>query len=327
MYNIAIVGPSGLVGSSIISLLNKQNLSAHYYLFGKHSIGNTITISHKQYKVLDIDDITSYQIDYALFATTASIASHYIPQLVSLGCICIDNSSYYRMNDAVPLIAPHVNAKHIHAHRGIISNPNCTTIQLATVLHALKPLGLRRVVCSTYQAVSGAGREALDDLHNCAQYGSLRNMLHPIADNIIPQIDDFANDGKTLEEHKVINESRKILGMPELAISCMAVRVPISCGHSISANIHTDTNFTIEDIHCLLNNTSNIVLYDNPAKGIYPMPIIARNTHAVYVGRIHIDSSQANTFNCFIVADNILRGASYNALEILLALLEHEDEI
>lgn len=327
MYNIAIIGASGLVGTSLISLLNKHNLPAKYWLFGKQSVGSSVNIAHQQLKIHSIDSIYDYPLDYALFMSSSQVAHQYIPQLVQSGCTCIDNSSYYRLHNDVPLVAPHVNADTIPTHKGIIANPNCTTIQLATLLHALRPLGLDRIVCSTYQAVSGAGREALDDLNNCAQYGSLRAMHHPITDNVIPHIDDFASNGSTLEELKVINESRKILDMPQLAISCMAVRVPISCGHSISVNIQADKSFGIDDVHHLLSMHDNIVLYDNTDKLIYPMPLIARGTNKVYVGRIHRDMSCDKALNCFVVADNILRGASYNALEILLLLMEQHHVI
>lgn len=327
MYNIAIVGATGLVGTSLISQINKYNITANYKLFGHKSVGSTVSVCHKELTILDTLTICDYQLDYALFVTSSDIASQYIPLLVSTGCVCIDNSSHYRLDKDVPLVAPHVNKQALLQHNGIISNPNCTTVQLATVLHALKPLGISRVVCSTYQAVSGAGANALGDLANCANYGSLRSLPHPIYDNLIPHIDNFAPDGITLEEHKVTNESRKILDMPELAISCMAVRVPISCGHSISANIETNSSVTVEDIIQLLSQQSSITVYDNTTKLIYPMPIIARNTTNIYVGRIHMDSSRANTFNCFIVADNLLRGASYNALEILLSLMEQNNGI
>ncbi len=327
MYNIAIVGATGLVGTSLISQINKYNITANYKLFGHKSIGASLTVCHNKLTVLDTQTICDYKLDYALFVSTSDIARQYIPLLVSSGCICIDNSSYYRLCDNVPLVAPHVNKHTLLQHNGIISNPNCTTIQLATVLHALMPLQLTRVVCSTYQAVSGAGAEALDDLANCANYGSLRTLPHPIYDNLIPHIDSFAPDGLTLEEHKVINESRKILDMPNLAISCMAVRVPISCGHSMSVNIETTSNTTVDDVIQLLNQHSSITVYDNTSQLIYPMPSIARNSTNIYVGRIHMDSSRANTFNCFVVADNLLRGASYNALEILLLLMEQNNGI
>lgn len=327
MYNIAIVGASGLVGNSLISQINKYNITANYMLFGHKSVGTHMTVCHNKLTILDIDSIVDYQLDYALFVSSASVASTYIPQLTSQGCVCIDNSSNYRLDSKVPLVAPHVNASQIYQHNGIISNPNCTTIQLVTVLHALAPLGLKRIVCSTYQAVSGAGRDALDDLNNCAQYGSLRTLAHPISDNLIPHIDDFGDDGITLEEHKVINESRKILNIPNLPISCMAVRVPISCGHSISVNVELDSTTTEQQIRHMLSQHSSIVLYDNVAKLIYPMPAIARNTTNIYVGRIHKDCTNNNAYNLFIVADNLLRGASYNALEILLLLMEHDSDI
>lgn len=320
MPTVAIVGASGLVGESLIKQLNRLYIDVQYLLFGNRSSGQSITICNKKHIIKDINSITSFAIDYAIFMSNEDIASQYIPQLVNNGTVCIDNSRYYRLHDDVPLVIDSINGDTI-GNSKIIANPNCTTIQLAMVLNGIKRYGIERVVCSTYQAVSGGGRDALTDWHNHSQYGSLKSMLHPIADNIIPHIDTFDSQGITAEEHKVINETRKILQMPNLAISCLAVRVPVSVGHCISANIQLSDNASIADIRNAIASTHNCILLDNPSKNIYPMPIIARDTPYVYVGRITQDYSRDNCYNCFVVADNLIRGASINAIEILQHLL------
>lgn len=323
MKTLAIVGATGLVGESFISILQKICPPFEYILFASpKSAGKTLKIHNKSYTVLSISKLNEVKYDYAVFFTDAEISRQYVPVAIANGAKVIDNSSCFRMDSDVPLVIDSVNGQ--LATTSLIANPNCTTIQLAIVVNALKSLRPNHLNVATYQAVSGAGRQAVEEWKYCCGYGSLNAMLHPIYDNVIPHIDCFLPDGYTKEEHKVMDETKKILDMPQLAITCTAVRVPVSIGHSIALNISFDEQFAVEQVVQLLKSDSLITVTDDTQHNVYPMPLTARGTPYVYVGRIRKDISRPNSLECFIVADNLLRGAAYNAYEILMRLYQND---
>ncbi|MCM1043796.1 MAG: aspartate-semialdehyde dehydrogenase [Corallococcus sp.] len=325
MKKIAIIGATGLVGRKLLSVLERNNFQAEYTLFGSSaSAGEKLDFMHKEHTVLPTNKISERKFDYAMMMSSADVAKEYAPVLIANGTTCIDNSSAYRNKPDVPLVVDSING-HLVKNSNLIANPNCTTIQVVTVLNALKDYGLKRIVVSTYQSVSGAGKAALDDLKLNLSYGNLRGSLHPLSDNIVPQIDDFEANGYTKEEMKMVNECRKILSLPNLAVTCTAVRVPVTVGHAAHINIQFNKDFKLSDVKQKLQNAKNVVIADDTEHNIYPMPIIARGTPYVYVGRIREDLSCQNAIECFVVADNLLRGASYNAYEILVRAVNAND--
>lgn len=325
MKTIAIVGATGLVGNKLADVFSASDFNAKFLAFADKSAGTTITIQNRRVRVLPVTQLLQHRPDAAIFTANEETALKYIPQLSANGTLCIDNSKAYRMNDKVPLVVWDVNGDSVRATDNIIANPNCTTIQLVTALNAVKKYGIRRVVASTYQAVSGAGREALEDLTQKHGYGKLKSFVHPIYDNVIPHIDRFNANGYTNEEMKVVNETQKILDS-KIEISCIAVRVPVSVGHCISANIQLNKMPDIETLRRDFISTRNILLTDDTENNLYPMPISVRGTPFVSVGRIVGDLYRDDCFNCFITADNLLRGAAYNAYEILINVLRRRQQ-
>lgn len=324
MKTLAIVGATGLVGESFISILQKISPPFEYVLFASpNSAGKKIKIHNKTYTVLSITKLNEVHCDYAVFFTDAEVSKQYIPIALANGVKVVDNSSCFRMDKNVPLVIDSVNGE-LATSSQLIANPNCTTIQLAIVINALKSLVPKHLYVSTYQAVSGAGRQAVEEWKYCCGYGSLHSMLHPIHDNVIPHIDQFLPDGYTKEEHKVMEETKKIVDMPDLAITCTAVRVPVSVGHSIALNVSFEKPFSVQEVRALLGQDKLITVTDDVAHNVYPMPLTARGTPYVYAGRIRKDVSTDNSLECFIVADNLLRGAAYNAYEILMRIYDND---
>lgn len=319
MKTIAIVGATGLVGQKLRDVFDASDVKADFLLFANKSAGSRMTIQHKALKVMDVKQLPQYRCDAALFVADADTSIQYIPQLAANGTLCIDNSSAFRMNDDVPLVVWDVNGNTIKNHK-LIANPNCTTIQLVTALNAVKKFGIKRIVVSTYQAVSGGGKTALYDLEQKHSYGKLQHFPHPIYDNVIPHIDQFLDNGYTKEEMKVVNESQKILNQ-HIEVSCIAVRVPVTVGHSLSVNVELENMPDIDTIRKQFLTAKNVLLTDNTQTNLYPMPLSVRGTPFVSVGRITKDLYRNNCFNCFITADNLLRGAAYNAYEILVNTL------
>lgn len=261
--------------------------------------------------------------NFALFSAGGEVSKKFAPIAASKGCIVIDNSSYFRMHDDVPLVVPEVNMEDAYKNNGIIANPNCSTIQAMLPLKALDDkYKIKRVVYSTYQAVSGAGKAALDDLENCDGSKPLKKFPHPIYNNCLPQIDVFADDGYTKEELKMINETRKILHEPNLRVTATTVRVPVSNSHSESINVELENNFELPELVETLNNFTNLIVVDNPEKGEYPMAINATGHDEVFVGRIRRDNSVESGVNLWVVADNIRKGAASNAVQIMEKLIE-----
>ena len=322
---IAIVSCTGLVGRTVLKVLEEKSFeNCTYTLFASSkSAGEKIQFLGKNYIVCELKE-NSFDsgFDYAIFCAGGKVSKEFIPIAVKKGCIVIDNSSTYRMDDEVPLVIPEVNPEDIYKNNGIIANPNCSTIQAVV---ALKPLydkyGIKRIVYSTYQAVSGAGRYGIEDLENGDKNLPLKKFPYPIYNNCIPQIDDFTDDGYTKEEHKMINETRKILHDPNLAVTATTVRVPVMNCHSESINIELENDFDIYDIKVLLQNSPGVIVIDDIEKQYYPLASKADGYDEVFVGRIRRDNSIKNGLNIWVVADNLRKGAATNAVQILEKLL------
>ena len=325
-YKVAIVGATGLVGRSFLKVLEEKNLPIESYsLFAsKRSVGAKISFLGKEYIVQELTE-NSFDdgFDFALFSAGGEISKKFAPIAVAKGCIVIDNSSYFRMDKDVPLVVPEVNFEDAEYNHGIIANPNCSTIQAMLPLKALDDkYKIKRIVYSTYQAVSGAGKNALDDLKNIDSKEPLKKFPHPIFDNCLPHIDSFLDNGYTKEEMKMINETRKILHRPDLKITATTVRVPVSNSHSESINVEFEKDFEIHDLIATLKDFPNIIIIDNPEKNEYPMPILATGHDEVFVGRIRRDDSVKSGVNLWVVADNIRKGAASNAVQILEKLID-----
>ena len=325
-YKIAIVGATGLVGRTFLKVLEEKNLPIESYsLFAsKRTAGTKVTFLGKEYEVQELTE-NSFDsgFDFALFSAGGDVSKKYAPIAASKSCIVIDNSSYFRMDKDVPLVVPEVNFDDVYKNKGIIANPNCSTIQAMLPLKALDDkYKIKRIVYSTYQAVSGAGKNALDDLKNQDNSKPLKKFPYPIFDNCLPHIDSFLDNGYTKEEMKMINETRKILHRPDLKITATTVRVPVSNSHSESINVEFEKDFELQDLINTLKSFPNIIIIDNPEKNEYPMPILATGHDEVFVGRIRRDESVKSGVNLWVVADNIRKGAASNAVQILEKLIE-----
>jgi len=326
-YKLAIIGATGLVGRTVVKVLEEKNLPIkEYALFASSkSAGQIFTILGNDYIVKELDERSfDNKFDYAIFCAGSEISKKYAPICIKTGCIVIDNSSYFRMNEDVPLVVPEVNFEDAKQHRGIIANPNCSTIQAMLPLKALDDkYKIKRIIYSTYQAVSGAGKNGLDDLKNI-DGRNLKKFPHPIYNNCLPHIDVFLNNGYSKEEMKMINETRKILHKPNLKITATAVRVPIQNSHSESINVEFENDFNINDLLNTLRSFPNIILQDDLSSNLYPMAITATNHDEVFVGRVRRDDSVKYGINMWVVADNIRKGAATNAIQIIEKLIESQ---
>jgi aspartate-semialdehyde dehydrogenase len=316
-YKIAIVGATGLVGRTALKVLEEKNIpNLDYVLFSsKKSAGTKLKFLNTDFIVRELTDSSfDEKFDFALFSAGAETSKHFAPIAASKGCIVIDNSSAFRMDDKVPLIVPEVNFEDAKNHHNIIANPNCSTIQAVV---ALKPLDdkfkIKRIVYSTYQAVSGAGKLGLQDLE---QHSTLK-FQHPIYDNCLPQIDTFLVNHYTKEEMKMVNETRKILKHPTLPITATAVRVPVTNCHGESINVVFEKSFKLTDIFNTLKSAPGIVVQDDIENNIYPISSNVNGHDEVFVGRIRKDFSIKNGLNLWIVADNLRKGAASNAIQII----------
>lgn len=326
-YKLALVGATGLVGRTALKVLEEKNLpNFEYSLFcSSKSAGTKLKFLGKEYTTQELKE-TSFDegFDFAIFSAGGKVSEHFAPIAASKGCIVIDNSSTFRMNDDVPLIVPEVNFQDIFQHHNIIANPNCSTIQAVV---ALKPLDdkfkIKRIVFSTYQAVSGAGRLGIQDLENGYKSAdiSLQKFPYPIYNNCLPHIDTFLINRYTKEEMKMINETRKILGHPYLPITATAVRVPIKNCHGESINVEFEKSFSIEEIFSTLKNAPGIIIQDDFKHNIYPLASTSSGYDEVFVGRIRKDFSVKNGINLWVVADNIRKGAASNAIQIMEKLI------
>ena len=332
-YNVAIAGATGVVGKEMIRILEERKFPVDKIklLASERSAGQFLEFNGKEEKVHLLSEETFKGIDIGLFSPGASVSKIYAPIAGKAGCVVIDNTSQFRMEPDVPLVVPEVNPKAIaqYKKRNIIANPNCSTIQIVV---ALKPIHdavrIKRIVVSTYQAVSGAGKEAMDELS--AQTGALFNMKpiekdvfpHQIAFNCIPQIDVFLDNGYTKEEMKMVNETRKIMEDDSIKVTATTVRVPVFNSHSESVNIETEKKITAREVKEVLSKAPGIKVVDDNKKLEYPMPIDASERDEVFVGRIREDESIPNGINMWIVSDNLRKGAALNAVQIAEILIE-----
>lgn len=329
-YKLAIVGATGLVGRTALKVLEEENLpNMEYKLFcSKKSAGTAIKFLGKDYITEELTENSFDEgFDFAIFSAGGDTSKKFAPIAASKGCIVIDNSSAFRMEKDVPLVVPEVNPEDIKWNHGIIANPNCSTIQ---AIVALKPLDdkykIKRIIYSTYQAVSGAGIYGVEDLRSKATYENLKKFPHPIYNNCLPHIDTFMKDGYTKEEHKMINETRKILGRDSIAITATTVRVPVENCHGESINVEFENDFDLEDVFTILSSSPGIIVKDDIQNNIYPLATQANNTNDVYVGRIRRDFSNKNSLNLWVVADNIRKGAATNAIQIMEKIIEENNK-
>lgn len=328
-YKLAVVGATGVVGRTVLKVLEEKQLPIkEYVLFASsRSAGKIINFMGKDYVVKELkEDSFDEGFDYAIFSAGGETSKKFSPIATSKGCVVIDNSNAFRMDLDVPLIVPEVNPEEIQNHKGIIANPNCSTIQAVV---ALKPLdvkyNIKRIVYSTYQAVSGAGSKGIMDLENgISVYANpsvstnyLQKFSYPIFNNCLPHIDVFLDNGYTKEEEKMINETRKILKKPDLRITATTVRVPVFNSHSESINIEFEKEFDMEDLISTLKNSPGIVIQDDIKNNIYPIATNATGNDEVFIGRIRRDFSVFSGINLWVVADNIRKGAASNAIQIL----------
>lgn len=338
-YNVAIVGATGAVGQKIVEILQSKSLPIKNLklLSSARSAGKKINFNDQQLIVEEAIPESFENVDIALFSAGGSVSQKLAPEAVKRGAVVIDNTSAYRMDPNVPLVIPEVNREAIQNHQGIIANPNCSTIQM---LVALKPIhdafGLTRVIVSTYQAVSGAGLDAVQELENqIDQYRNneelTANILpaaadekhYPIAFNALPQIDQFTDNGYTKEEMKMIEETKKILSFPDLSVAATCVRIPVFNGHSESVYIRVEEkNLDVKDIQEVLKSAPGLTLMDDPQTQTYPTPSYASDKEDVFVGRIRKDLNDPQGFHLWIVSDNLLKGAALNTVQIAEALIE-----
>ena len=328
--NVAVVGATGMVGRTFLKVLEEEKLPVeNYYLFASaRSAGSKVEFMGKEYTVEELNENSFDRgIDIALFSAGGSISEKFAPIAASKGCVVIDNSSAWRMNPEVPLVVPEVNPEDIKWNKGIIANPNCSTIQ---AMVALKPLDvkyrIKRVIYSTYQAVSGAGMGGWSDLENGLKGEAPKKFPHPIANNCLPHIDVFLPNGYTKEEMKMVEETKKILGRDDIKITATTVRVPVFNSHSESINLEFENAFELSELVETLKNAPGIVVQDDTANNVYPMAITATGTNDTYVGRIRRDESVENGVNLWVVADNIRKGAAANAVQIAKKLIEYMND-
>ncbi len=326
--NIALVGVTGMVGRTFLQVLAERDFPFEnlYMLASAKSAGSTIEFKGKEYVVQELTEASFDQdIDIALFSAGGSISEKFAPVAASKGVTVVDNSSAWRMDDEVPLVVPEVNSKDIDWNKGIIANPNCSTIQAVV---PLKPLHdafkIKRIIYSTYQAVSGSGVKGVADLEEGIKGNDVMSAYpHPIAGNCLPHIDVFTENGYTKEEMKMINETKKILGDDSLKITATTVRVPVRDSHSESINIEFEKPFELEDVYKILEDAPGVIIQDDVANNVYPLARDIAGKDEVYVGRIRRDFSLENGLNLWVVADNIRKGAATNTVQIAEVLVQN----
>ncbi|MBR1747927.1 MAG: aspartate-semialdehyde dehydrogenase [Clostridia bacterium] len=330
-YNVAVVGATGMVGSKFLQVLEERMPPVdNYYLYASaKSAGKVIDFMGKPHTVIELkeENIVDKKIDFALFSAGGGTSKDFAPIFARHGTIVIDNSSQWRTDPEVPLVVPEVNAEAAKGHHNIIANPNCSTIQAMLPIKALyDKYGIKRIIYSTYQAVSGAGVAGYNDLVNEAKEGETKKFPYPIFQNVIPQIDVFLPNGYTKEEQKMIFETKKILDDYNLKVTATTVRVPVRHGHSESINIEFEKPCTLEGIKEALREMKNVILVDDIENGKYPMPIYAEDHDEVFVGRVRLDDTVESGCNIWVVADNIRKGAATNAVQIMEYLIAEDNK-
>jgi aspartate-semialdehyde dehydrogenase len=324
---LAIVGATGMVGTEIMEVLKEQDLPVTEYLMvaSEKSVGKTINFNGKSYTVIGLKEAVSLKPEIAIFSAGGSTSLTWAPQFAAVGTTVIDNSSAFRMHEDHKLIVPEINANLIQSTDKIIANPNCSTIQMVMVLAPLhQAYGIKRVVVSTYQSISGSGMKAMQQLENekANQKGEMA-YPYPIHENCLPHCDVFEDNGYTKEEMKLTNETKKILD-PSIDVTATAVRVPVSGGHSEAINITFEKDFDLSDVRRMMHDTPGVTLKDNPETNTYPMPLYARGKDDVFAGRIRRDFSIENSLNLWVVADNLRKGAATNAVQIAAYLIKEK---
>ncbi|SHF52803.1 aspartate-semialdehyde dehydrogenase [Ornithinibacillus halophilus] len=339
-YNFAVVGATGAVGQKIIQKLEEKNLPIESLklLSSKRSAGKKVHFKNQEIIVEEATDDSFKDIDIALFSAGGGVSKRFAPSAVKHGAVVIDNTSAYRMDENVPLVVPEVNEEDIKNHKGIIANPNCSTIQMVA---ALKPIqeafGLSRVIVSTYQAVSGAGNQAVEELEKQSEQYLNKQELnaeilpvkgdknhYPIAFNALPQIDMFQENGYTFEEMKMINETKKIMHAPELSVAATCVRLPFFTSHAESVYVEVEkSNVSVKDVWEVLASAEGVKLEDDPSTQTYPTPLSASNKDEVFVGRVRKDLDQETGFHMWVVSDNLLKGAAWNTVQIAESLIKN----
>ncbi len=326
-YNVAVVGATGMVGRKFLQVLTERQLPVeNYYLFASaKSAGSKVDFMGKEHEVIELAEknIIDKKIDIALFSAGGDVSKQFAPIFAKHGILVIDNSNAWRRDTNVPLVVPECNANDIAWHNNIIANPNCSTIQAMVVLKPLhEAFKIKRVIYSTYQAVSGAGVKGFDDLKNGINGEAPKKFPYPIFGNCIPHIDVFLDNGYTKEEDKMIFETKKILNDQDIKVTATCVRVPVYYGHSESINIEFEKHCTVEDVKKVLANAQGVVLQDDGASNLYPMALTAENKDEVFVGRIRKDETVESGINLWCVADNIRKGAATNAVQIAEKVIE-----
>ena len=329
-YTVAVVGATGVVGKEIIEILAERNFPVGklVLLASERSLGMTMDYKGDQVDIELLTENAFKGVDFALFSAGASISEKFAPAAVKAGAVVIDNTSFFRMHAEVPLVVPEVNRHDLKWHKGIIANPNCSTAQMVLVLKPIHDKAkIKRLVISTYQSVSGAGKEAIDELEKQAR-GNLSGsdivqkiFPHPIAFNVLPHIDVFLENGYTKEEMKMVQETQKIMGDPSIMVTATTARVPVFVGHSESINIQTERKITAKECKTLLKSAPGVEVMDSPSENLYPTPRDAAGKDSVFVGRIREDISQANGIELWCVADNLRKGAALNAVQIAECLI------
>jgi aspartate-semialdehyde dehydrogenase len=326
-FNVGLAGATGAVGNQMITCLEERNfpVKSIKLLASSRSVGRELTFKGAAVKVEELKEDSFKGLDIALFSAGGGTSTHFAPYAAKDGCVVVDNSSAWRMDPEVPLVVPEVNPHAVagYTQKGIIANPNCSTIQMVVALHPIhRKYGIKRIVVSTYQAVSGTGKKAIAELFD--QTRSMINFLdwektvypHRIAFNCLPHIDSFQENGYTKEEMKMLHETRKIMEDNSIGVTATTVRVPVFFGHSESVNVETHEPIDAKDVRALLREAPGVMVMDDPAGNVYPLAIDAAGKDLTYVGRIRNDESITNGINLWIVADNIRKGAATNAVQI-----------
>lgn len=325
---IAVVGATGLVGGVMLQVLAERDFANEEIIVAASakSVGKKIAFAERELVVVSVETAINSNCDYAIFSAGGSTSKQYAPLFAEKGTIVIDNSSVWRMNDDVPLVVPEINFSAIKPENRIIANPNCSTIQMVLALSNLhKAYGIKRIVVSTYQSVTGTGVKAVRQLE-CEQQGLDCDKAYPhkIHENILPHGGDFLENGYTTEEQKLVDETRKIFDNQNIQISATVARVPVKGGHSESVNVEFEKQFELSDVYKLLQSTSGVCVLDKPLENVYPMPFISQGKDEVFVGRVRRDTSCINGLNLWIVADNLRKGAATNAIQILEHLVREK---
>lgn len=338
-FDVAVVGATGAVGQQMLKTLEQRDfpIESLKLLSSKRSAGKQITFKGQSYTVEEATPESFQGVQLALFSAGGSVSKALVPEAIKRGAVCVDNTSAFRMDTDVPLVVPEVNESDLRNHQGVIANPNCSTIQMVVALEPIrKKLGLKKVIVSTYQAVSGAGLEAVEEMEKQTRAildgkeataevlpVAKEKRHYQIAFNAIPQIDVFQDNGYTFEEMKMINETKKIMHMPELEVAATCVRLPIETGHSESIYFETEqSGASVKEIQALLSEAPGITLQDNPAEQLYPLVTNAVGKNDVFVGRVRRDLDRDNGYHAWVVSDNLLKGAAWNSVQIAESLIK-----